>query len=308
MWGRAASIRCVDGYQKSSQGVGPTFLLGVGAQKAGTTWLYDYLARSDACATGFAKEMTIFDVLDVPEHTWKADHTFETATKQLGRLSRGEPADGRMLHRTAMMADTSIYFDYFYSLLQKSGTTLTLDITPNYALLQADRFRQIRDEFASRGVQTKVVFLMRDPVDRIWSQIRMHLRSRNRREPDNPHRRSEPDLVLMRHLRPPVELRTRYELTLENLDAAFPGESVHLELYERLFTEPATTDICTFLAIDHHTPDFKHKVNVSPRQVPQLPDDVVSVVAREYRRTYEVVAERMGMDDMSTWWPSSRLL
>jgi len=47
-----------------------TFLLGVGCQKGGTTWLRDYLAQAPECSPGFDTEYTIFDSLDVPEHAW----------------------------------------------------------------------------------------------------------------------------------------------------------------------------------------------------------------------------------------------
>ena len=44
-----------------------TFLLGVGAQKAGTTWVYRYLRSHPACAMGPIKEYAVFDTHERPE-------------------------------------------------------------------------------------------------------------------------------------------------------------------------------------------------------------------------------------------------
>ena len=42
-----------------------TFLLGVGCQKGGTTWLYDYLATSPQFKHGHRKEYHVFDAIDL---------------------------------------------------------------------------------------------------------------------------------------------------------------------------------------------------------------------------------------------------
>jgi hypothetical protein len=286
----------------------PLFLLGAGCQKGGTSWLYDYLAHSPACAPGFAKEATIFDILDVPDHTWNRTKVLATAAQDLAKLERGEAADPRFLHRAAMLADTAIYYDYYTSLANRPGKRFTMDLTPNYALLPATRFRQIKEQFAARGVQTKVVMLLRDPVDRIWSQIRMHLRQRNLVQPDRPHPRTEAEIVLQRYARPTVDLRTRYERTLENLDQVFDPPEIHVELYERLFTASSVNKIAEFVGIDARTPNFDRKVNASSRQSIGLPEDVASVVAHHYRDTYSAVAERLGIANIGAWWPSAEFL
>lgn len=286
----------------------PTFVLGAGCQKGGTSWLYDFLARSPEFGRGFAKEAMIFDVLDVPEHTWQRGRTFEAAARDLAQLGRGEAADARALHRAAMIADPAIYYDYFTALATRPGHRFSMDLTPNYALLSADRFREIRDEFAARGVRTRVVMLLRDPVERIWSQVRMHLRQRNRFRPDQPHRLSEAEIVLDRYQRETIRLRTRYELTLARLDEVFESSEVHVDLYERLFTSESTDRICAFVGIDAHAPDFEHRVNSSPREKADLPDEVVATVARYYADTYAAVAARPGLEDVARLWPSARFV
>ena len=43
-----------------------TFLLGLGAQKAGTAWMHRYLESSPQCDPGFRKEYHVWDAVDLP--------------------------------------------------------------------------------------------------------------------------------------------------------------------------------------------------------------------------------------------------
>ena len=42
-----------------------TFILGIGAQRCGTTWFYEYLSQYENFNGGFAKEYHIWDALDI---------------------------------------------------------------------------------------------------------------------------------------------------------------------------------------------------------------------------------------------------
>ena len=200
-----------------------TFLLGVGAMKAGTTWLHDYLAASPQCQPGHRKEYHVFDSLDFRSEQgtepWLLHRVVEKARASLDEVAAGRPTDPTYLHQAAMIADEQLYFDYFTALFSRSpDTRLTLDITPGYALLSAERLGSIRAEFERRGVRPVSVFLLRDPVERIWSQIRMQKR---RRPANNPG--SAEELVAQRYAEPSYAERTRYEATVGRLDEAFGG-------------------------------------------------------------------------------------
>ena len=160
-------------------------MLGVGAQKAGTTWLYRYLQDSPEFAAGYRKEYHVFDTMDLPSESWSRNRNIRLAETALADLREGRPADAAVLHRMSMVGNPAYYFDYFAALLQReTGRHVTADVTPAYALLPVERLREIRQEFADRGVRAVAVFLMRDPVDRIWSQLRMqHQRTAAARRP-----------------------------------------------------------------------------------------------------------------------------
>jgi hypothetical protein len=281
-----------------------TFLLGVGAQKAGTSWLHHYLSRSPQCARGYRKEYHVFDSVDLPDEQWRG-RNLDMAQAELDKLRRGEPADPAHLHRAAMISDPEFYFDYFTGLLRRrSRIRLTADVTPEYALLPEERLVQIRDGFAKRRVRTAALFLMRDPVERIWSQIRMQEGRQTGRFPDSADR-----MVGSLHTDPRYASWSRYELTVRNLDRVFEPDDLYYGFYEELFDPGRVAEICRFVGVDYRDPDFSRRANESvPKRVATLPDDVVAEAAGHFRETYEAVAERFPDQNLAALWPSSRFV
>lgn len=282
----------------------PTFLLGVGAMKAGTTWLHDHLAASPQCEPGLRKEYHVFDSLDLAAAPYLLPRVVEKARASLDIVETGSPTNATYLQQAAMVADETLYFDYFAGLLARPSVQLTLDITPGYALLSAQRLASVRAAFEARGVRCVAGFLMRDPVERIWSQVRMQKR---RRPGQNPGTAEE--LVAQRYAEPSYADRTRYEVTLANLDASF-AELALVGFYEELF-DPATSQTVLrgwseALGIDPVAPDLTHERNVSPRTA-DLPEAVVREVAQHFAATYEAVAQRFPERDLERSWPSARL-
>lgn len=282
-----------------------TFLLGVGAMKAGTTWLHDYLAAAPECEPGVRKEYHVFDSLDLEREPYLLQRVVAKAHASLDVVAEGRPTDPTFLVQAAMIADEQLYFDYFTALFSRSpATRLTMDITPGYALLSADRLASIRAAFEQRGVRPVAALLLRDPVERIWSQVRMQ----KRRRPENNPGTAE-ELVFRRYAEPAYAERTRYEVTLANLDASFA--ETYVGLYEELF-DPATAErelsaLCTLLGIRYREPDLTASFNVSPRTA-ELPEATVRAVAEHFRAAYESVAARFPDRDLRTIWPSSRFV
>lgn len=276
-----------------------TFLLGPGCMKGGTTWLHDYLASSPQCDPGYRKEYHVFDCLDLPEEPWMLHRIVERAQESLQAIGSRSRSEATFLHQAAMIADERLYFDYFAGLfLRDPRIRLTLDMTPGYAMLGSERLSRIRAAFAERGIRTIAIFLMRDPVERIWSQIRMQ----KRRLPDH-YPASAEELVLARFTDPIYELRSRYETTVQALDDVF-GDDARYYFFERLFDPRELRSICDFAGIDFHEPDLSTQFNVSPKAVAQLPEPVVRTVARHFRDTYDYVEQRFAVPDLAELWPN----
>jgi hypothetical protein len=84
-----------------------------------------------------------------------------------------------------------------------------------------------------------MIFLMRDPVDRLWSAVRQRCKNNNIADPDAAFRRlSSIDGVL---------LRSRYELTLQALQSSVPPEQVLVLFFEDLFSPDDDRAFCRLL-------------------------------------------------------------
>ena len=262
-----------------------TFLLGLGAQKAGTAWMHRYLESSPQCDPGFRKEYHVWDAVDLPS----GSVVRERIEKQGG-------------DRATFLQDPDRYFDYFTGLLS-GGARLTADITPAYAGLSVERLTSIRVAFEQRGVRPVAVYLMRDPVERVWSAVRMDARRRgidHEGAAENRLKKVTDDDQYAR--------RTRYDATIAKIDETFGRDAAFYGFYESLFDESTLRGLCTFLGIDFHEPDLGRQVNVSPKEDGELADDTVRALVQRFAPVYEAVAARFPDVDLPALWPSTRFL
>ena len=208
---------------------GATFLLGVGCQKGGTSWLHDYLYYSPAVDLGMVKEYHIWDEIDLRDEAYRAAGLEKMRLSAEKEREDGVEAISRLRYR--FRSDLETYFDYFAEKLAQPGITLTGDITPSYSGLAAERFAMIRDGFAARGIPVKVIFLMRDPVERIWSAARMKLwGERTEARQDEAAARTGDETILIRTYRSAAtRYRTNYHLTAAALEQVFAPEDIHYE-------------------------------------------------------------------------------
>lgn len=280
-------------------GARKTFLLGLGAQKTGTTWLHAALAAHPLCETGFRKEYHVLDVLCVPElaHFGEMNRAAIAAWEADPARSRKVDAHRRIV---AFREDPALYFDYF-ARLGGPQTRVVADITPTYMAMPPAMLVKVRDAMAERGVATVPVFIMRDPVERVRSAARMALR--NADLGPRPYKR-EAKLVRTRYATPEYALRTRYEHTLASLAAAGMREDAVILFYEEMFSAAAIAPLFARLGIDPGPLDFSERANATgPGRT--VPEDLLDEVARFYGDTYRAVAAEFGTERVMRLWPNA---
>jgi hypothetical protein len=282
------------------------FLLGVGGQKCGTSWLHDMLTRSDQVDMGFKKEYHIFDARTLPECARFRDGTLKRYDA-LCAAGTPAPVDTKLALRTHFLRDPETYYDYFAQRLLPPGIRLTGDITPSYSGLSTDTLTEIRDGMAARGVPTKVVFMMRDPVERSWSALRMSRRQTALKNPGYVFKLTEFEQLLASYRKPNYELRANYAATLERLDSVFAAEALFLQFYEALFDVEVIARFCSFAGIDPISADMDNQVNPSPK-TSSIPESVAEELARHYAHIYHYLADRFGQDRIRSLFWSARLV
>jgi hypothetical protein len=132
----------------------------------------------------------------------------------------------------------------------------------------------------------------------------MDMRRRGADAPEDPETR-----ISHMYKHPMYADRTRYDVTMDALEAAFSRESVWYGFYERLFSVETLAPLCEFLGIDFHEPDFGRQVNVSPKsEGAGLPEETVRTIARHFAPVYDAVQRRFPALDLAELWPSTRFL
>lgn len=225
-----------------------TFLICLGAAKCATSWLHHYLGSKPEVAVSPLKEVHFFDAR-FPVNAFGDADAFALARLA---LHMNQPNDATInlqerptfqasVDRAQMIYDDDAYFAHFARLCTPD-TQCICDITPAYSAIGPDGFQFVREFFASHDINLKLLFIMRDPVDRFWSQLR-HLHQSN------------PDRKVLEKwknaLSSPVLLaRANYEEVVTTLDQTFAENHVQYLFYEELFDgEDALRRLCQFADI-----------------------------------------------------------
>ncbi|SLN33371.1 hypothetical protein ROJ8625_01569 [Roseivivax jejudonensis] len=271
----------------------PVFVLGLGAQKAGTSWLYHYLVEAGAAFDGI-KERHVWDVIEDPEMFSRF-----RVTEATFRRKPDSPRLPMLRLRHEMQNVEGAYARHFRALVTRTGAALTGDLTPSYGALSAATLARIRDTLEAAGFEIRVVFLMRDPVERIWSAVRMERRFVANQGGDLSALPPEPDQVAAAYRAPDVALRTRYDRTIEAIETVFAPGAVFYGLYETLFTEAELARLSRFLGVSCRPDALGRRANAT-RTDAVLPPALRAEIRRHYASVYAVCAERFP-DTVRLW-------
>lgn len=168
----------------------PDFI-GIGAQKAGTTWLYHNLCH----------HLEIW----MPN---KELHYFDR------RINREDGTD-----------------EWYAAKFEPGRGRVTGEITPAYSILDRDMIAHI----SAIMPRTKIIFSMRNPLERIWSQASMHFDTRYEKAADAA---TEDELVrFLDHTHVP-RAQSNYLKTLENWQKFYPAERIFIVFMEDIHFHP----------------------------------------------------------------------
>jgi hypothetical protein len=274
----------------------PIFVLGVGAQKAGTTWLHEYLASLPEVDLGFMKEYHVFDQNYVRDTTPGRKKKFENYLDSFF-------GSDLLSIRHKFRRNHKHYFSYFRKLVDSPDQVfITGDITPSYAALPVKVLQYIKSSLEKNGFRVRVVFLMRDPVARCISANRMYSSPRLLDSPGDAA--LEAELLAKKYQQTRFQIRTRYDNTIGNLEQVFNPDELYLGFYEELFSDNAIAEICSFLELPFRPGNYEQVVHGSLVKS-ELPEPVKSQVRSYYSEVYDFVLNRFGQDRVKKLWKMS---
>ncbi|HXX53058.1 MAG TPA: sulfotransferase, partial [Thermodesulfovibrionales bacterium] len=276
--------------------------LGIGANKAGTTWLYYQLAKHPDIWMPPLKELHYFDHLSrcsFPACS-ASDTTFRYLTRK-DRLNRTRRKNfTRLLLSAILQRDwrrvhwTLRYFfgtrsdDWYVSLFQDGDGKVKGEITPCYSILDIKEVRHIRDMFPD----LRIVLILRNPIERAWSQVRFNYGLRHFKGINSTPR-------IKKFLeRPASVLRGDYTRIIQTWMSCFPKDQMFIGWFDDIVLNPKKFlfDVFTFLGVDPAAFPMNdrlgNKINMSPEK--EMPKEIGRYLAAKYRPELRMLSALVG--------------
>ena len=209
--------------------------LGIGAARAGTTWLSEQLNAHPDVWIPAIKELHYFTRSSRyvgPSHL--ADGSIvqrlfsrDKPYRQYRKAAQRAIASNIMRPSIRkLMWDANFLLrrpnDRWYATLFSQGFgKVTGEITPRYSMLECDDIRELRRLIPD----LKLIFIMRDPVERAWSLVKYHEQRGGQALTELPA-----DELRRRAFSDPIVRQSDYEAILKRWRSVFPPEQL-LELY-----------------------------------------------------------------------------
>ncbi|MBT8459958.1 MAG: sulfotransferase [Boseongicola sp.] len=223
----------------------------VGAAKAGTSWLHRQLLDHPECHLRAIKELHYFDALENGRLDRQIDHHQAQQRALKERLAtRGSAPSEAQLRRLADRAewlevlrrgdDQTAYLEY----LERGATAgqVVGDMTPAYALLPSKRLERM----ARMSDDVRMLSVLRDPIERLWSHVRMIAARRDDAGEVTARRCANILKRVFRGEEDQIAMRSDYASALTRL-AAVP--KLLVEVFEDMVAGPGFGRICDFLGI-----------------------------------------------------------
>ena len=213
---------------------GPDFIC-IGAQKAGTGWLYEQLRHHPDFWMPPLKELHYFDRVVSSAATPRRSLPF--ARKEMDRLgiARERAVDQRdtdFLDRfEQLLSDRSLDLERYSDLFKPKAELLGGDITPGYSILEQPVIQRIIDRLPA----VKIIFIARDPVERAWSQLSMYVR-RGLIERFNP---DDLDQITEHLKRPEIQARSYPSEIVRRWRAQVAPDQFHVYFFDDLQRDAA---------------------------------------------------------------------
>jgi len=279
----------------------PDFL-GIGAQKSGTTWLYHKLRLHPDFWLPPVKELHYFD--RAPKYPSSSRLASERLTSRLfGKRPHDLEARRHLKSQVPKILRPSNWQhlpwnhrflfgkfddDWYGSLFKEGGDKIKGEITPSYSILDHQDVRYIHKLIP----RVKVIFIIRNPIDRTWSHFRFHnsrLKNKNRQT--------------MAEFKKFVNsgsniLKGDYARTINIWQSFFPENQFFIGYYREIKNNPKHFLIRVLEFLDADTSekflgdDLSKRVYASPKQ--ELPEEFKRYLEKKYFQQIKQLSEMLG--------------
>ncbi len=283
----------------------PTFIFGIGLQKAGTTWLANYFREHPDIHMTALKEMHYFDALwsaqsrNFPRR-WRRvlEQRLEDQRARDAVSDITDPADAEALRLARDIVhiydtpDASHGVYRAFMLRDRVSEACVADITPSYCMLAPEHLQEILRVFAP----ARFFLVLRDPVARMWSQIKMHCANRvGKAGPFTPE-----DIIagMLRGEFGSILSRSAMADTLRAL-GTLPAACTKVMFYETMFNDTQMRDFCDFLGVGFVPGQYDDRINHGAQT--SMTDAQHATLRWLNGPTYRAIHDMIGDDIPDTW-------
>lgn len=244
---------------------------------------------------GFKKEYHVFDVQNLPF----SQHFYPVLSDKEGAFSNQRNNQASKL--IEFIKNPRSYFEYFENLCGQS-VRITGDITPSYCFLPANVLSDVRASLHQYGFEPRVLYVIRDPIDRLLSYARMSKRFgllEGKRFPKDTELTSVVQMALDLDA---VQRSLDYATAIENLRSVFPEGELLITSYERLFTPDGIGQFSAFLELDARSEFLNQKFNQSARESEEIPSGQMSQIRSGLAQQYDFCAREFPEFELNRGW------
>ena len=178
--------------------------------------------------------------------------------------------------------------EWYASLFRPNQGQVAGEITPAYSTLDRDTVAHVREIMP----ETKIIFMVRNPIERAWSQAVMSLDNKER----GSAKFASEKVFIRLFKRNSVVLLTDYRRTFENWGSFYPEEQIFVGFLEdvHFYPKELVRRLYDFLGVDPSFEPIKAQRKFHSRSEDKMPTRLAIHLARVYHDELEQLSERFG--------------
>lgn len=284
-----------------------TDFLIIGAQKSATTWLHRMLQTHPEIDPPPVKELHHFDMPPLvpvscialaPNRSVR--HWGRNRLQRHARRCRAGDLSASWFARYYFLPRTK---GWYRSLFAPGPGRISGEATPRYAILDHDRIRQVKTTLPD----AKIIYLLRDPIKRAWSDLAMFHSSRYGHD----GLETIDEQRMSRFLTRKEQLEhSRYAANLSRWETFYGPSQILVGFHEQVRDDPRQLldRICDFLGVARFEDPVAGRVTrrINAREYPDMPDRFARLLASHLIEDIERVDARFNNQYTADWLASAR--
>ena len=174
---------------------------------------------------------------------------------------------------------------YFNQIVSNSSNCHVGEITPAYAMLSTKTFLMTRRALLENSLKPRVIFIMRNPVDRILSHFRMIVEKNNLTYFSQD---SFESALLEFSSSSEANSRTQYRKTVDKLNKVFDPREVYFGFYEEISSPDKINELSDFLDLELNS-SFGSTIVHKGKQEFEISKAVRELIFKRYINVYSSI-------------------